>query len=271
MFKEFFKSIYYFTYQLFLSRYFLFRLYHSGKVTLFDKKNFKFFSQYIRNKNDLNTLRQIFIKEEYKFERNINRSIYSKYKNITDDKKIPLIIDCGANICASVNYFYLNFPKAEIVGIEPDEINYDLCKKNNLNNKKIKILNRALSNERFVYSLERKSQDGRSSFIKYEKNEINENKLPKTIIMEDVILNYNINKYTPFLIKIDIEGHEKKLFESNTDWMKYFKIIIIELHDWMLPNENISETFYKALKENLINYEIYNFGENTLVINKLKL
>lgn len=89
--------------------------------------------------------------------------------------------------------------------------------------------------------------------------------------MEDVILNYNINKYTPFLIKIDIEGHEKKLFESNTDWMKYFKIIIIELHDWMLPNENISETFYKALKENLINYEIYNFGENTLVINKLKL
>ena len=269
MLREFFKSIYYYTYQIFIGRYFLFRFLSSDKIIIFDKKKFKFFSQYIMNRNDLNTLRQIFIKEEYKFKKNINNLIYSDYINITKEKKIPLIIDCGANICASANYFYLRFPEAEIVGIEPDEVNFYLCKKNNLNNKKIKVLHNAISNERFYYSLKRKNEDGRSSSIEYIKNESEKHNLSKTIIIDDVINNYNVNKYSPFLIKIDIEGHEKKFFESNTDWMKHFKIIIIELHDWMLPNENISETFYKALKDNLINYEVYNFGENTLVINKL--
>ena len=83
--------------------------------------------------------------------------------------------------------------------------------------------------------------------------------------------NYEINRYNPFLIKIDIEGHEKKFFKSNTDWMRYFKFIIIELPDWMLPEENISAPFYKALKKNLLKYEIHNFGENTLIINKNNL
>ena len=41
----------------------------------------------------------------------------------------------------------------------------------------------------------------------------------------------------------------KKVFESNTDWVKNFKIIIIELHDWMLPNKNISLTFFRAIKK----------------------
>lgn len=271
MFKEFLKSFYYFIYQLFLSRFFLIKFLNVEKILIFDKKNFNFFFQYVRDKNDLNTLRQIFIKQEYKFEKKIDKYINSNYLNIIKNNKIPLIIDCGANICASPNYFYKNFPKAEIIGIEPDKINFELCMKNNLNNKRIKILNKAVSNERFSYTLERKNQDRRSSFVKYNQEENMKQKLHKTIIMQDILQNYNIDKYHPFLIKIDIEGHEKKLFESNTGWVKNFKIIIIELHDWMLPSENISLTFFKALRENLIDYEIHNYGENTLVINKVEL
>ena len=270
MIRELIKSVYYFIYQIFLSRYFLIKIIYFNQIIVFDKKKLNFFLQSIRNRDDLNTLRQIFIKEEYKFEKKINDVIYSNYENIIKNEKIPLILDCGANICASANYFYLSFPKAEITGIEPDQINFNLCKKNNLNSKKIKILNKAISNERFNYSLKRKNHYGRSSFIKYNKDSSGKKKISRTIIMKDVIQNYTMYKYSPFLIKIDIEGHEKKFFESNTDWMKYFKIIIIELHDWMLPNENISSTFFRALKDNLTNYEIYNYGENTVVINKSK-
>ena len=61
---------------------------------------------------------------------------------------------------------------------------------------------------------------------------------------------------------------KKNFFEKNTEWMNYFKFIIIELHDWMLPGENISSNFYSALKNNINNYDLYNFGENTLIINK---
>ena len=37
------------------------------------------------------------------------------------------------------------------------------------------------------------------------------------------------------LIKIDIEGGESELFEKNIEWIEKFPLIIIELHDWMLP------------------------------------
>ncbi len=268
MVREFFKSVYYFVYQFFFSKFILLSFFNLNKILIFNKKKLNFFFQYINNKNDTNTFRQIFIKEEYKFNKKIDKLINNSYENILRDKKIPLIVDCGANICASANYFYIAFPESKIVAIEPDKINFDICKKNNLNNQRIEILNNAISNEKFNYSLERKNHDGRSSFIKFENNGTKKKSLPYTITMNDIMSNYKINKYKPFLIKIDIEGHEKKFFESNTDWMKYFKFIVIELHDWMLPEENISESFYKALKKNLLNYKIYNFGENTLIINK---
>tara|TARA_A100001015_G_scaffold1845_1_gene2519 strand:- start:724 stop:1539 length:816 start_codon:yes stop_codon:yes gene_type:complete len=271
MFREFLKSIYYFIYQIFFSKFFLVKFFNSKKILLFNKRNFNYFFQYISNDNDLNTLRQIFIKEEYKFTKNLNKIFKDSYNKILNKKKIPLIIDCGVNICASANYFYLIYPKTEIIGIEPDKINLNLCKKNNLNKKKIKILDSAISNESFNYTVERNNQDGRSSFINNENQKNLKVNSPKTVTMKDIMKNYDLDKYKPFIIKIDIEGHEKNFFSSNTEWMKYFDFIIIELHDWMLPNENISGTFYKALDKDLINYEIFNFGENTLIINRIKI
>ena len=271
MFKIFIRSVFYFIYQFFFSQYFLISFIKSKKIIIFDKKNFKFFNQYVNNNNDLNTFRQIFIKEEYKFNKKINNHVNFIYGKILKQDKIPLIVDCGANICASANYFYKAYPKTNIIGIEPDQINFDICKKNNLDQKKIKIIKGAISSEKFMYSLERKNKDGRSSYIKLKDLENVQKGLPKTITIKDIMSNYQLEKYEPFIIKIDIEGHEKKFFEYNTEWIKYFKFIIIELHDWMLPNENISATFHKALEKNLSDYEIHNFGENTLVINnKLK-
>ena len=70
------------------------------------------------------------------------------------------------------------------------------------------------------------------------------------------------------LIKIDIEGHEKELFEKNIEWVSEFNFLIIELHDWLIPNKNISSNFQKALS--LFDNETFIFGENTVVINKSK-
>jgi hypothetical protein len=64
------------------------------------------------------------------------------------------------------------------------------------------------------------------------------------------ILNYK-KKNWPFIIKIDIEGSEKDLFESNIQWMNKFKIIIIEIHDWMLPSQGISSNFIYSLAKSM--------------------
>ena len=45
------------------------------------------------------------------------------------------------------------------------------------------------------------------------------------------------------LIKIDIEGFEENLFSKNFEWIDE-KIIIIELHDWILKKKRIHLTFF---------------------------
>lgn len=51
----------------------------------------------------------------------------------------------------------------------------------------------------------------------------------------------------PFIAKIDIEGFESELFSQNTDWVKSFPIIIIELHDWLFPGKGTSNNFLRSI------------------------
>jgi len=65
------------------------------------------------------------------------------------------------------------------------------------------------------------------------------------------------------ILKIDIEGSEKDLFETDTDeWLPYVTTLCIELHDHL--RKGASQSFFKAInkyeyrmlkrKENLIFY-----------------
>ena len=83
----------------------------------------------------------------------------------------------------------------------------------------------------------------------------------KAISVKEIMKLYNLKKID--VLKIDVEGAEKNLFEQDYDeWMPYAKCIIIELHDWV--QKGSSETFYKALS----NYKYWKFekGENVICI-----
>ena len=56
-----------------------------------------------------------------------------------------------------------------------------------------------------------------------------------------------LHDYVPFLIKIDIEGGEENLFETSTAWIDLFPLLIIELHDWLLPRKNTSLNFIRRI------------------------
>jgi hypothetical protein len=58
----------------------------------------------------------------------------------------------------------------------------------------------------------------------------------------DSLLSLNADA-TPFIVKIDIEGFEDDLFSRNTDWVDLFPVLIIELHDWMLPGARVTQKF----------------------------
>ena len=51
----------------------------------------------------------------------------------------------------------------------------------------------------------------------------------------------------PLIVKVDIEGFEKELFADNAGWIDCFPLMIVELHDWMLPGEANSANFLRAL------------------------
>ena len=42
----------------------------------------------------------------------------------------------------------------------------------------------------------------------------------------------------PFMVKIDIEGFESDLFQSNPQWLLKTKVVFIEPHDWCFPGSS---------------------------------
>jgi len=258
-----FKSLYYFFYQVFVSNFFVFNFLNL-KILIIYKKKFFFFINTIRNDYDLNTLRQIYIKEEYSFNKVILKKIKNLYEQILIKKKIPLIIDCGANIGASSNFFQIIYPNSKIVAIEPDIENLKILYQN-IKFDDIQIIDTAISSANKKFSIFRNNKkDFRSSFIK---KKIDSSYKKKTITVGQVLKKYDLKIYKPFLIKIDIEGHEKELFKKNTKWVKLFDVIIIELHDWMLPYKNISLNFFDSIKKYGFRV-IYNYGENIITFKK---
>ena len=88
------------------------------------------------------------------------------------------------------------------------------------------------------------------------------------IDVNSLLKNFDKEKFMPFLVKIDIEGGEKELFEKNTDWVNRFPFIIIELHDWLYPKERTSSNFLKTIYDKDRDFNIK--GENIFSIkNKL--
>jgi hypothetical protein len=51
----------------------------------------------------------------------------------------------------------------------------------------------------------------------------------------------------PFLCKIDIEGGERELFAEQTGWIDCFPLLVIELHDWLLPGQGVSRHFLREM------------------------
>ncbi len=274
MLKKLFKIIYYFLFDLLVLLRNFNHKYNFIVITprliskiikksfIFDKLNNKIFIQNIRDDFDLITIHEIFSDESYnlrnfKIWSKINEKFNSHFQNDTT----PLIIDCGSNIGASSEYFRRVYKNAEIIMIEPDKNNLEFSKKN-ISIKNEFYVNKAISSEEKILKFSNTSEDSRAFKVVDNGNLEIESTTIENLL---AIAGENLK---PFLIKIDIEGYEKNLFEKNFTWIKNFDIIIIELHDWMLPNKHNSKNFFRALYKtfnNEINFDFLISGENLIL------
>lgn len=215
------------------------------KVFILDKKQMKFFTQKIRDYSDANTVYEIFSEDFYSFNRIKNtNNIFKYYREILSQNLKPLIIDCGSNIGSSSSYFQKIFFESKILMIEPEIDNFNFSEKNVQNNNVV-MINKAIDYKDRRLFLHVDVKDNRASNIS-SKGTV---EVHSTSV--DQLLKNHSKNCKPFLIKVDVEGYEETLFIDNYSWINEFKVIIIELHDWMLPEKSTSFNFLNALVETM--------------------
>src|ERR1700754_4702020 len=159
---------------------------------------------------DITMLYEIFLYRSYQFE---------GMESFTP----KTIIDLGAHIGMASLYFGTCFTAAEIYCIEPDEDNFTLLQKNTVSNRNITPVRAAISDTDGTAAIE-KSRFSYNSFIRA--GEGNNN--IRTVSMPALLKELNIT--TIDLLKVDIEGHEKKIFAGDISWLAKVNRIVIEVH-----------------------------------------
>jgi len=236
-----------------------------GKVFFYDKKKNIFFSVLVREHIDSITADQIFTNHDYDLSFLIRYSeLIESYQNILSQNKVPLIIDCGANIGLSSLYFSGEFPNAKIFSFEPEKNNYFMMEQNCERLTQVSMFKKAIGScDGFV-----RIQDNNSDNNAFRTSRNSNGAGDIEVISINSILSKN-KDLIPFIIKIDIEGFEDDLFSANTEWVERFPLLIIETHDWMLPKQRNSGQFLKVISSQ--NRDFIHKGENIYSISNEEL
>jgi FkbM family methyltransferase len=214
---------------------------------------------------DTGVVRQIFESLDYElghFKRTAALQAYSRSKKKSAQR--PLIIDAGANIGASPLFFSLRYPSSRVVAIEPEPNNCKLLRRN-CASRDVVLLEGAIGSDKSKAFLVNPGLID-PGLIDWGFRVGSTGSYPVIVFTVDEILNDPANAACfPFICKIDIEGGEATLFEKNTEWLDLFPLVIIELHDWMLPGEGNSRNFLKALVSR--DFDFMQRGENSFCFN----
>ena len=219
----------------------------------------------IRDYVDWFTATQIFYQHDYDLGRFARApDVTAFYDGILRAGRTPLILDCGGNIGLAARYFANTWPQAKVLSIEPDPDNAKLAIQNTIGTG-VQVLTCAVG-----------GSDGRCAVIDPGLGHHNAYRVvasdsgdTNVISLPTLLDRPDLCDCQPFIAKIDIEGFEADLFTGNTSWIDRIPILIVELHDWMLPGTANSRAFLTAIagKDRDFLYR----GENVISIANAKL
>lgn len=169
-----------------------------------------------------------------------------KYQAKNGTSPAPLIIDCGGNIGLSCIWFANAFPTARIFVIEPEDQNFLILKENIKKYKNITPLKGGIWDSHGFLKITNPDAGPASFRLEFLCEETDGDNLRCYTINEICEI---ANEAHPFIVKLDIEGAQKRLFASNTSWVNKTDIITLELDDWLLPWQGTSRAFFKCLSQ----------------------
>jgi len=139
------------------------------------------------------------------------------------------IVDAGAHIGMASILFARKYPAAKIIAIEPEPKNFEALVRNTSTYRTIIPLQAALWKEDGEVTLGRSDAHPKGAFQVVESG----GERVRAITMDTVMRETGINSID--LLKVDIEGAEKEVFEACGTWIRKVQVIAIELHDRMKP------------------------------------
>lgn len=210
----------------------------SKKQRIYDRATGRWLSFKIRDDDDWIQIEHIFLNDEFDSAKTGRKAELTRYyEHLISEGKTPLIVDLGANIGLASAYFHELWPKARIVSVEPDAGNCALARAN-------------LPATAALVEAAVASHGGMAGLIDTGRNcgfqvdaDVTAGTIP-LVTVDELLARFS---GAPFIIKIDIEGFEENLFSANTEWIDKFPLLLIELHDWMLPGRCVTKNFIKAL------------------------
>ena len=207
---------------------------------------------------DMEALREVFVKRDYDFTSfpQMER-VRHAYDAILADGKIPLIVDAGANIGAASLWFARNFVQARIFAVEPDPRNAELCRRNCATYEQITVVEAAIGSVSGSVSLVVEQNEGWGV-----RTARGADATVPVVTIADLV--GRDARYQLFMVKIDIEGFEEDLFSENVGWLSEIDVLMIELHDWMLPGQYSSASFQRAITP--LKFELLNRNSNLIYI-----
>jgi len=160
------------------------------------------------------------------------------------DIKVPIdpqiIIDLGSNVGYASILFANRFPQAKIFALEPEENNFAVAQKNVQPYYNITLVRGAVWNKPEHINIV-DSGHGEAAFM----IEPGEGEHPvRAYTITEIMQLIGISHID--ILKIDIEGSEKEIFETGFEnWVPLTKIIIVETHDRYKPGS--SKAIFNAI------------------------
>jgi FkbM family methyltransferase len=197
--------------------------------------------------SDIATFDQIFIDEEY---------------DCIASRPPQVILDAGANVGLASIYFANRFPEARIFAIEPESKNFETLRLNVAPYSNIVPLHAALWNKNEEINL-LDPGFGEWGFVTEQvgtepivRGEVCQK--VRGVTVDTLISEYRLDRID--ILKMDIEGTEREVFQDPSAWVGQIEALIVELHDRIKPGCSVS--FYRWVKE--FDYE-WKQGENVFL------
>lgn len=198
--------------------------------------------------SDISVLSQVFVIGEYSMEFRISPRV---------------IVDAGANIGLTSVFYANKYPQARILAIEPELSNYEILQKNVAPYSKIVPIRAGLwkDNTNLYVVDPGLGKYGFQTVDHFQLDRPENTESVPGVTIEKLMADYELEHID--ILKVDIEGAEKEVFESASLWINRVGVVEVEMHD--RQKTGCSRAVYGATVD--FDYE-FRKGETVFLVRK---